>query len=109
MASAGGTGQYPRVTEAQFQSAVIDLAHYRGWLVHHTRAARTEKGWRTPIQGDAGFCDLVLARAGVVLLVELKAEKGRLSPEQKRWASQLGFRYRCWYPKDMPKIVKELR
>ena len=77
------------ISESELQSAVIELAHTSGWLVHHTRAARTRKGWRTPIQGDAGLCDLVLAKNGCVLLAELKSERGRVTPEQQSWIRAL--------------------
>ncbi len=52
-------------SETNFQLKVIQLARTGGWeLVHAERAARTGKGWRTPIQGDRGFFDLVLSPFG---------------------------------------------
>ena len=73
-------------TEAQFQEAVVELAHLYGWRVAHFRAARTAHGgWRTPVAADgAGFVDLILVRDRV-LFVELKAEKGRLTVPQQEW------------------------
>jgi hypothetical protein len=59
------------------------------WACCHFRPARTGTGWRTAIQGHTGFPDIVLARAGVVLLRELKGPKGALSPEQRDWARQI--------------------
>jgi hypothetical protein len=79
------------MSEADLQRAVIDAAHTFGWMAHHTRPAQYQSGrWATPIQGDPGFVDLVLVRDGVVLFVELKAEKGRIRPEQMRWIVELG-------------------
>lgn len=80
-------GTIARVTtEAQLQQAVIDLAHTLGYLVHHCRPARDGSGrWSTPIQGDAGFPDLVLVGRGRVVFAELKAESGLLSTEQMGW------------------------
>lgn len=76
------------MTEAELLAAVIHLAHVRGWLVHHCRAAKDESGrWKTPIQGDAGFVDLVLARRGSVVFAELKTERGKLTDEQIVWGS----------------------
>ena len=72
-------------SEDAFQALVIDYARLHGWLVHHTRPARTAQGWRTSLQGDAGFSDLVMARGGRVVFAELKAAKGRLTAEQQRW------------------------
>ena len=77
------------ITEAQFQSQVIQLAQLRGWLVHHTRPARIKvrgvETYRTPIAGHAGFPDLVLARRGRVIYAELKAQGGQLREDQIKW------------------------
>jgi hypothetical protein len=95
------TGVNFLMTEAEFTSAVIDLAKYRGWLVCHFRPARTVKGWRTPIEGDKGFPDLVLARQGRVIFAELKVGKGALRPEQAAWAEALGNEVYLWKPADL--------
>lgn len=76
-------------SEAAFQDKVITLARLRGWVVHHCRPCRTEKGWRTAITGNAGFPDLVLAREGHVIVAELKSARGRLSDAQAYWLAQL--------------------
>jgi hypothetical protein len=74
------------VTEAEFQDQVIHLARLYGWRCAHFRPARTEKGWRTPVQADGkGFPDLVLVRGPELIAAELKADKGRVSPEQQAW------------------------
>lgn len=78
------------MTEAQLQVAVIDAAHLFGWLVHHVKPARTPDGkYLTRIQGDPGFPDLVLARNGTALFVELKSERGRLTIDQQAWLDHL--------------------
>jgi hypothetical protein len=78
------------VTEAELLEAVVELAHLRGWRVAHFRPARTEKGWRTAVSADGkGFPDLVLARTGEILFVELKSAKGRVSREQQEWLVRL--------------------
>ena len=98
------------LTEQQFGEAVIDLARYRGWRVVHFRPARTTRGWRTAMSGDLGFPDLVLARHGVVLLVELKTQHGRLGRGQREWADAIGpGLYRLWRPSMMEEIKAELR
>ncbi len=76
-------------TEEQFQTWVIALAHLHGWLVHAERPAKTGKGWRTPIQGDAGFPDLVLAKAGRVIFAELKSAEGKMRADQDNWFAAL--------------------
>lgn len=100
-------------SEAGFQRAVIDMAHARGWLVAHFRAAqvtrRGGKRWATPVSADgAGFPDLVLARRGVVMMRELKTERGRVSDMQARWISELGVFGKVWRPSDWPEISREL-
>jgi len=102
------------MTEAQFQSAVVQLARLNGWMVHHTRAAQLRPGiWATPIQGNAGWPDLALCRPqhGDFILAELKKEGGRLSAGQKTWLlclSQAGVEVHVWYPSDMTQIQNRL-
>lgn len=96
------------MTEDDLLHQVIDLAMLRGWMVVHHRPARTERGWRTPTQGHKGVPDLILARRGVVILAELKSEKGRLTTEQVAWQQAIGSQHRVWRPSDLPSIVREL-
>ncbi len=102
------------ISEEQFLNLIVDTAYTCGWLVHHGRTAWTSKGYRTPIQGDAGFPDLFLARPPRVLVVELKSEKGKLSAEQKAWGEILkqcpGIKYYQWRPSQFDdEIVSILR
>ena len=106
-------------TEAQFLREVIEMAQGFGWLVSHQRPAWTEKGWRTAIQGDPGFPDLVLTRphpqAPRLLLIELKTERGKLTPAQQEWRSALGdaekrdWEYYLFTPSMMDEIVETLK
>jgi hypothetical protein len=96
------------MSEEQLQRAIIKAAKLHGWRVAHFRAARTEKGWRTPVEGDPGFPDLVLARRGDVFFIECKSEKGRVSPEQKAWWSSLIPRCRVIRPSDLDEVLKWL-
>lgn len=77
------------------------MARTFGWRVAHFRAARTGKGWRTPVAADgAGFPDLVLVRDRVVF-AELKSKAGRLSREQQVWRDVLrhaGAEWHLWTP-----------
>lgn len=101
-----------RVPEAGLQRAVIDLAKLTGWLVHHTRPAQTKRGWRTPIQGDVGFPDLVLVKGHRVLFVELKSKRGRVTPDQEAWIMALalaGANIHVWRPVDWPVIERTLK
>ncbi len=102
------------MNEAEWQSQVIDLARLYGWTCAHFRPAKTEKGWRTPVQADGkGFPDLVLVRKGDLIFAELKAEKGRLSPEQTDWLEQLGqvegIDTYLWRPSHFDAVNERLR
>jgi hypothetical protein len=90
------------MSEADLQAAIIEYAQLKGWLVHAERSAWTSKGYRTPIQGDKGFPDLVLARKNKVVFVECKSEKGELTGEQHNWYMALSSsRYSyIWRPSD---------
>src|SRR5215217_4018452 len=65
-------GHASEPTEAECQATIIEAARVLGYRVAHFRAARTMHGWRTPLQGDAGWPDLVIAGHGHCLVVELK-------------------------------------
>ena len=99
--------------EADFQRAITDLAELCGWRWIHHRPARTSKGWRTPVEGShaAGFPDLLLCGRSRVLYVEVKSERGRLSPAQEEWIEALraaGQDVRVWRPSDWPEVQQTL-
>lgn len=116
------------LTEADFQTRIIDRARALGWWVHHDRPARLVTGkWVTAISGDPGFPDLVLVRDGRVIFAEVKTEKGRLSNEQREWFTKLSglpwegnvwnrdqslhlveHEVYLWRPSDTPKIEQIL-
>jgi VRR-NUC domain len=100
------------VSERDFQKAVTDTLTAFGWRWCHFRPARTQRGWRTALSGNAGFPDIVAVRGDRVEYIELKAEKGRLSDEQSRWLAALGMagqNVHCWRPSDWPTIEETLR
>lgn len=102
-----------RTPEVSWQSFVVDLARVHGWLVHVERPARTANGWRTPISGHAGWPDVVLCHPArrMFLVVELKSEVGRLSPEQEAWLHALtvaGVDARVWRPQDRREVMDVL-
>lgn len=92
------------MTEAQLQSAVIELAHLLHWRCAHFRPAQTQTGrWLTPVAADgAGFPDLLMARGQVLIAAELKTAKGRLSPAQTEWLDALSNAcdVYVWRPQD---------
>lgn len=112
MAANRDIGQVFKINEAALQSAVIELAKLYGWKVHHTRAVQMPSGrWATPIQGHAGFPDLVLVRPPDTIFVELKSAIGRTSDKQDEWIAALqaaGQEVHIWRPRDITAIKKRL-
>jgi hypothetical protein len=100
------------VTEAEWQRQVTDLAGMLGWTWAHFRPARTEKGWRTPVEGPggAGFPDLVLWRGNRVLFVELKTDRGAVSDAQSEVLDGLAraLEVYVWRPRDFDYVAAVL-
>ncbi len=96
------------LSETAWTSRVIDIARLHSWRVAHFRPARTQNGWRTPMEGDIGVPDLILARDGDVLLVELKTDRGRVLPDQQKWLDHLGVHGRVWRPRDSDEVLARL-
>lgn len=106
-------GYLPPESEAAFQQKVINYAIFKGWLVYHPPDNRPGKAGRVQ-HVVPGYPDLTLVRERV-LFAELKTEKGRVSPEQKRWHAALkdaGAEAHIWRPSDWAHIelvLEELR
>lgn len=89
------------MTEAEFQRIVVQLAKLRGWTTYHTYDSRNS---------DEGFPDLVLMRERVIF-VELKRERSKPTPAQKRWLSGLkdaGAEVYLWRPSDWDQVATTL-
>ena len=92
-----------KITEKQFQQQIIDLAKICGWKEYHT--------WRS-IHSPAGFPDLILVRDCVILAVELKSKKGKITEAQWDWLEALGktgVGVYIWGPSEWEDIVRCLR
>lgn len=93
----------PNASEKVFQAAVIRLAQAHGWRCYHTFDSR---------RSHAGWPDLTLVRNGVLVVAELKRDKGHVSAEQAEWLELLravpGVRVRLWRPAGWSEIVAEL-
>lgn len=98
------------LSEADFQRRVMDFAKLHGWRRVHIRATPQRRGqrWEVPYEGDAGLPDLILARNGVVMLVELKSASGHLRPGQQEWLDALGAHGRLWRPSDWAEVQEVL-
>lgn len=95
--------------ERDFRPAVEAYARDRGWLVHHERMSghRTADN-RWVSHGEAGRPDLLLARNCVVLVIELKEERGKLTEAQERWLLELGPAGGVWRPGMAQSIMEVL-
>lgn len=72
------------MTEDQLLQGVTDaLTAYR-WRWSHAR--RSDKAL---MMGHQGVPDIIAARNGRVLLIELKSETGVLSPDQLAWMAEM--------------------
>lgn len=86
--------------EAELLANVIDAAERFGWEWHHSFDSRRSAG--------RGMPDLFLARKAAMigqpselLVVELKTERGQLSPEQSGWLDHFrwaGLEVAIWRP-----------
>lgn len=95
--------------EGTFQNTIITMALKYGWEVYHTYDSRmSQRGWP----------DLVLARydqegeTAEVIIAELKAVTGKITPEQYWWLSALqhaGIECYLWNPMDIEFIEERLR
>ena len=66
--------------EAHAQNLVLDAARKLGWLAYHTHDSR---------RSHAGYPDLTLVRGKRLICVEMKAPKGKTTPEQDAWLAAL--------------------
>lgn len=101
------------MSEEDLQQQILQLARLEGWLAHHTRPARTDKGWRLPLQGDPGYPDLTLAHPdGLVVIAELKRERGKPTEQQEAWLDTMNgaeLYSTLWRPSDWDYIEQLLR
>ncbi len=67
-------------SEADFQAQIVDLAELNGWWTWHDNDSRRNK---------AGFLDLFILRGAVLLCLEVKTEKGDISPKQQELVDKL--------------------
>lgn len=107
---ASGTGEAAALSvgqsggsEGDLLARVRRLAKQHGWLCYHTH--RSERS-------EPGFPDLVLTNGKVILFVELKTTKGKLTPQQSQWHHLLSHAHYhevwIWRPEQWPLIENTL-
>lgn len=75
--------------EDAFRRAVQRYAAHNGWLYWHPPVSTIRDRHMTATEGHAGFPDTVFARNGVVVMVEFKTTKGRLTEKQRDWLAAM--------------------
>jgi hypothetical protein len=98
------------LSEQQWQTQVTGIAKQYGWTCFHpVRNQPTARGHKQ--QTEPGWPDLVLLGHSRALFVELKAEKGRIRPEQLTTLHRLaeaGCETALWRPSDLPTVLAVL-
>lgn len=90
------------MTEKAWQGNVVTVARLNGWWVHHHHDSR---------RSEPGFPDLVLLRPPELLMVELKTDRGRVTPEQRKVLDMLeacGVEAHVWRPADERDVFARL-
>ncbi len=91
-----------RISEKEFQKQVIDLARIYHWDYYHTFYS---------LKSQRGYPDLILIKPPNLLVVELKANYGKLSVFQEKWLKlfgDCGVETYCWKPDNFDEIVRRL-
>jgi hypothetical protein len=106
------------LSERDFQTQIVELAHLYGWEDFHVRAGRTAESWRVPGSGTMakGWPDLVLLHPSErrLLFIEVKADKGKTTPDQERvllllQAAMPMATVHVWRPSDWDRIEATLK
>lgn len=104
-----------KITESQFANTIEQTLTMFGWWWFHSRPLMRQDGtWRTAYSGCDGAPDYPLVlRGNRALMIELKADDGKLLPEQYFAMCQgveAGLEVYLWQPKDdYQKIIEILR
>jgi len=97
-------GVVPYVTEKEFLAQVIQLGRIYQWGCYHTHDSR---------RSAAGFPDIVMVRLSRILFIELKSERGKVTPVQQEWLDALELTGKVetylWKPSMWDTVVEVLR
>ena len=95
---------YATISEADLAREVRTLAHLLGWRYFHSFFS---------VRSEPGFPDVILCKAPRLVVAELKAGRGRVTPPQRVWLRTLAGCPRVdvfvWYPPDLPEIAEILQ
>lgn len=105
------------VTEAEWQREIMFRLAQHGWTAFHieTSILRMADGrlpiWATAVTPEGkGFPDILAVRGNRLLLIEVKAMRGRISVDQSRWGRLLKpiteVGYDVLRPSDQARLLK---
>lgn len=102
------------ISETAFQQTIIDMAQVLGWRCMHVRRSKVRQDQWATATSIPGWPDLFMWHTGQrrVIAVELKSEKGRVTPEQTEVLAQLkasGLETFVWRPSDADHAEQVLR
>lgn len=98
--------------EAEFAARIEQTMAYLGLRWHHEVDSRKSK---------AGFPDYCIVGPGGILFLEIKADKGKATPQQEAWIADLGQAAPYWdreqtgvmayvaWPKDWDRVLSDLK
>jgi hypothetical protein len=91
------------ISEKRWLEDVVEAGQLFSWRIYHTYDSR---------RSQPGFPDLVCVRDRVVLFVELKTDRGRLTVDQRDWLGALAqcdqIKVRLWRPQDRTEMLSDL-
>ena len=96
------------MSERLLQLEIVSYARKHGWRVMHVDTARTGGHWTTATVYDGkGWPDLVMLRGPRLVVAELKAPTGKVTPEQTAWLDafeDIGAEVHVWRESDWERI-----
>jgi hypothetical protein len=103
--------------ESVLLSQVMAYAAMRGWRAWHDQATNTPRrcrdcgSYQRIPRNAPGLPDLILVRRPRLVIAEIKAEGGRVTPAQQRWLDEFaacGVETFTWFPHDWETIKEVL-
>lgn len=104
----------PVISETAFQRTIVGMAHALGWSCMHVRRSKVRNDRWATATSIPGWPDLFMWHTGQhrTIAVELKAQDGRVTPEQAEVLAQLkaaGIETYVWKPSDADEAERVLR
>lgn len=104
----------PVISETAFQQTIVDLAQLLGWSCMHVRRSKVRNDQWATATSIPGWPDLFMwhTEQKRVIAVEVKAQRGQVTPEQTEVLAQLkaaGIETYVWKPSDADEAERVLR